>query len=186
VIRRIPRSASPLDLRPNKWRPSEERQAQMDDLLWDGHVMRVYCDCSISHTLKAFGIAASFVYDGAVLVRSKKVYDRRLQLQPTYGELQAVLFAIRQIESVLTMTMNVPDKIAIYSDVDKIDHLLTGGKATTYADCSHLISMATAYFNTKWPGVDLDILYLPPEEQRYNPYYASAHNAARKEVSLKR
>jgi hypothetical protein len=177
----IPRPRTPLTLTPEKWRPSKERQAQMDDYLWDQKVMRVFCDCSLSHAFKFYGIAASFVFDGSVTLRTRKVYESSPQLHSTFGELRSILFAIEQSGSVMCEAMNQPDSVIVFSDVSAIDHLLANGEDVAFGECVCLIKAAKTSF-----AMNFDIRYLPPDEQRHNPFYSSAHNAARKEASVGR
>jgi hypothetical protein len=184
--RHIPDGASPLDLRPEKWRPSEERQAEMDAYLWDREMMRVYCDCSVSRPLKAFGLGVAIVFDGSVIVRSRKAYDRTMQLLPTHGELQALGYAIEQTSVMLKDVMNVPMHLFVYSDVDHVQQIVHGGDIETFADSARRIAAARTRLERTWPSVELNLCYLPPDEQKHNPYYAAAHNAARREVSMKK
>jgi len=186
LTQRIPRGPSPLDLRPKDWRPSEERQAQMDDYLWDREVMRVYCDCSASHHLRAFGIAASFVFDGSVSIRSRLMYDRALQLMTTVGELRAILYAIEQAKVVLNSVATTPESVSIYSDVDHIDYFLHDEGPKTFEEIRCQIAKAQTSFTHRWPTINLGIYYLPPVEQKHNPFYSAAHNTARREVSMKK
>lgn len=172
--------------RPKAWRPSEERQTEMDEYLWDRETMRVYCDCSVSYPLKSFGIAVAVVFDGSVTVRSRKKYDTTGHLLPTHGELQALQYAIEQTSAMLRDTLNLPTRVVVYSDVNHIEHILHGGDIVTFADSARRVAAARTSFANKWSTVDLNICYLPPEEQRHNPYYAAAHNAARKEVSIRK
>lgn len=184
--RHVPRPVSPVDLRPVQRRPSPERQAEIEDYLYDRETMRVYCDCSASHSLKAFGIAATYVYDGAVLVRSRQARDPSQQLQPTYGELLALQYAVERCASMVSKTLSVPESIVIYSDVDHIEHLLSTESEDMFGSSQiHEIQAARERFTQKWPTVSLSVCYLPPEEQKHNPWYTSSHNAARKAI-LKR
>lgn len=149
-------------------------------------VIRVYCDCSLSKTLKLYGVAASYVYDESVLVRSKKVYELTPHLNSTVGELQAILYAIQQSGSVLRAATNQPDSVIVFTDLSAIDHLLDIGGDFAFEKCIQRIAEAQSSFAKNWSTVSQEIRYLPPDEQRYNPFYASAHNAARREASLGR
>lgn len=184
--RRIPNDVSPVDLRPKNWRPSEERKAEIDQYLWDREVVRVYCGCSASHSLKAFGITTAIVHDGSVIVRSRKAYDQGMQLFTTVGELQAVLYAIEQVNVVLSDVASIPETVSIYSDVDHITYLLHDEGPKTFRNIRRQMAISQVNFTNRWPTINLRIYHLPPGEQKHNPYYATAHNAARREISAVR
>ncbi len=187
MSRHLPKPASPVDLRRSKHRPSPERQAEMEHYLYDRQTMRVYGDCSASHVLQAFGIAATYVYDGSVLVRSRQARDPSQRLQATYGELLAVRFALERCPSIVGKAVSMPEKIVIYSDVDHIEHLLRSESGDTFgASQIQEIRAARELLVQRWPTVNMDICYLPPQEQKHNPYYSSSHNVAQKAVMIRK
>ena len=183
--KRTPQERLPVDLRPESWRPSPERQAQIEDLLWDREIMRVYCDCSASKRIGAFGLAAAYVYDGSVTVRSRKLYSKD-NLQPVYGELHTILYAIQQLSVVLKGVPAIPTRIAVFSDVADIDHLLSAQGTGNFAAVAKQIAAAHDTFTSRWEEISLTISAMPTEEKRHNPFYVAAHNGARKEVLIER
>ncbi|WP_018130507.1 hypothetical protein [Effusibacillus pohliae] len=186
MAKRIPKPVAPVILKPKKWQPSLERQAEMDNYLWDRHTMRIYCDCSISQKLGAHGVAAAFVFDGSVIVRSRKVYDLTMKLRSTHGELQAVLFALRELTVGVPGISTPTDQVIVYTDVQSIETLIERPNEEAVRSLSKQITGAKMAILSKWPDLDVQILFLPPEEQKHNPWYTAAHNAARREVSLGR
>lgn len=101
----------------------------------------------------------------------------------TYGELEAVLFALNQFEFTLPSFERVPEHVNVYSDIQAIELLLDHSRNPTES-ITKPITLARLSVLSKWPEMELSILFLTPNEQRQNPYYSAAHNAARREVSI--
>lgn len=168
-----------IEVDPYEKPPSEERKKEIENRLWDPSVLRVYCDCSI-HPVSLFqggrlryqrkvGIAAVFVYDGSVTVKSKACASSKGD-GSVYGEMEALLFALSELPAFLeSLIVNKPDSVYIYSDLKQFEYFKRlFGIDDRLKDFSPL-PVAVEYLG---------------EDKRYNPFYTVAHNAARKSIGI--
>jgi hypothetical protein len=166
----------------NKKRPAEKRMNEMKDLLWDIETVRVYCDCSISQDMKVAGLAATYIGFGSSLVKSKKHYSL-VPMSSLENELRAIIFSLEELSAHLSKKeaeMQSPKKVLIYSDLAQINDGLSGEIWGKKPNLKMLINEILEKQNDLSNGILVDIVYLESSEQKYNPYYSSAHNAARK------
>jgi ribonuclease HI len=166
----------------NKKRPDKKRINEMKDLLWDNQTVRVYCDCSISQDGKVAGLASSFVGLGSTIVKSNKHYSLA-PMTNLENELRAIIFSLKELSSYFSKKedeLQLPNKVLIYSDLAQITDGLSGRIWAKKPKLKILIDEILEKQNELSVGIMIDILYLESSEQKYNPYYSSAHNASRK------
>jgi ribonuclease HI len=166
----------------NKKRPSATRVIEMKDLLWDNETVRIYCDCSVSQDMKVAGLAATYIGFGSSLVKSKKHYSL-VPMTNLENELRVILFSLEELYSYLKSMdneMKKPSKVSVYSDLAQIIDGLSRKIWLKKPNLSILIDDILEKQKELSNKIPVDILYLESSERKYNPYYSSAHNAARK------
>lgn len=172
----------------NKKRPDSKRINDMKDLLWDTETVRIYCDCSISQDMKVAGLAATYIGFGSSLVKSKKHYSL-IPMTNLENELRVIVYSLENLSTYLSGKadeMQRPNKVLIYSDLAQITDGLSGRIWTKKPTFKILIDEILEKQTKLSKTIPVDILYLESSERKYNPYYSSAHNAARKIIKIRK
>ncbi|WP_349409378.1 hypothetical protein [Pseudalkalibacillus sp. SCS-8] len=140
----------------------------------------VYCDMSMLAGNSSMAVACSYVSNASVIVKRQFVYPLKDSLMVNlYGELKAVTFALTHFEKYIGFNQNV----VIYSDVNYIDEVIKEGmnfkKRPSLRKAQEELSVLYKTQQRNHPGL-ITVEYLPSDLKSFNPFYKSAHNAAKK------
>ncbi|MQR94192.1 hypothetical protein [Fictibacillus phosphorivorans] len=143
-------------------------------------ILYIYCDMSMIVNYSTMTIACSYVSNGNVQVKQQYVYPPQDSINKNiYGEIKAVIFALTHFEKYIGNCTNV----IIYSDVKAIEAFLKKDssfkKGTSLLKLQNEMLLIYERARSKHPQKTITIQYLIPEQKTFNPFYRSAHNAAK-------
>jgi ribonuclease HI len=144
------------------------------DTLW------VYCDMSMNLKGGGMSVACSYVTNCQITVKQQYVYPPADSSHKSiFGELRAVIFALTHFEKYMLNATN----IVIFSDINTIEDLMNNvaifkknpSLLKQQSEMQQLYRKAIA----KHPEKKIIVQYLTSNHKAFNPFYRSAHNAAR-------
>ncbi|MGG4438393.1 hypothetical protein AAXE64_27965 [Priestia megaterium] len=170
---------------PNFWFKYEKTIPQeAKDWIYEQYLNRdtlyVYCDMSLSVEKQVMSLACSYLNNGYIKVK-KQLFQphKRLLHQNVYGEVKAVIFALKNFHNHIGRNK----KVIIYSDIEDIEKMANNEVATDKPVMmkvqNELMQVYRSVCN-EYKDMDISIQFLPPSKQRYNPYHKAANNAARR------
>ncbi|MGI8386608.1 hypothetical protein [Robertmurraya sp. P23] len=150
------------------------------DQYYSKETMYVYCDMSMKPGYTTMAISCSYIKEGTVIVKHQYIYPPEESFKKNiYGELKAIIFALSNYKKYIGSCKSM----VIYSDVFNIEKILI--KEITFKKSKSLKIVQDELINlykvsgNKINSKCIEIKYLTEELKRYNPFYKSAHNAAR-------
>jgi hypothetical protein len=158
----------------------EDLKSWVLDQYYDKDTLSVYCDASIRNDRRLIGIACSYISNGFIIVKHQYVQppSNRANVSSYYAEIKGVMFALNFFGNY----KGICSEVVIYSDLRDIERMLS--EAIFYKknmeleqirkELKQLYKLKKAEYGEK-----LQIKYLTIEKRKFNPFYRSAHNAAR-------
>jgi len=135
----------------------------------------IYCDMSMNLENNSMSVACTYITNGTITIKTQYAHPPRDCIGKNgYGELKAVTFALKHFEKYVSRST----EIIIYSDVQDIGQKKF--KNTSFESAQQEINILLSKTKLTHPNKTISIQYLSNELKKYNPFYKSAHNAARK------
>lgn len=172
--------------KPNFWGKYESKvPAKTKEFVYQHYysldTLSVYCDMSMGEDKSVMAVACSYVSCGQIIVKCQFVYPTRENIRKNiFGELKAVIFALKSLEKYIRDYPNV----IIYSDIAEIENYLN--QTTTFTkknkilvDLQKEMSLLYGQLCQQFKNTNIKIQYLG-EFKAHNPFHKSAHNAAKK------
>ena len=177
------RAGAPPDFWKDYWRHlhvPEDLKSWVLNQYYDKDTLSVYCDASIRNDHSLIGIACSYISNGCIIVKHQYAQPPlyRVNISSYYAEIKGVMFALNFFGNY----KGICSEVVIYSDLMEIERMLCEEiffkknleLEKVRKELKQLYKLKKAEYGEK-----LQIKYLTVEKRRFNPFYRSAHNAAR-------
>ncbi|MFT9494594.1 MULTISPECIES: hypothetical protein [Bacillota] len=172
--------------KPKFWPKNEDKvPSEIKEMIFQQYYSRdtlfIYCDMSMKHNYPTMAVACSYIKDSLVQVKQQYVHPPRESVSKNiYGELKAILFALTHFEKYIGDCST----IIFYSDVRDIEKFLTKEivfkKNDSLSQLQEEIHLMFRKIKNKHTNKNITVCYLSHELRKYNPFYKSAHNAAKR------
>ncbi|MGD6873749.1 hypothetical protein ACQCU1_16350 [Sutcliffiella horikoshii] len=179
------RAGAPVDFWKNyraHLKVPQELKAWILDQYYDKETLCVYCDASLKEDYTVMGIACSYVVNGTITIKQQYTQSSyKEELSSWYAEIKAIIFALTFFERHKAGAA----KVIIFTDLIDIERIL--GEEPFFRKNVHLNEVREELkkvyqLKKSIYGDNLQVLYLPPDKRKFNPFHRSAHNAARKMI----
>lgn len=145
------------------------------------NTLHIYCDSSARVGKLEMTAACSYVHNTSIIVKHKFVYPPNDCISKTiYSELEAIIFALNNYKKYLT---SCTKNVLIYSDVNYIEGFLNN--KVSFNEKISLIALKKKLQTINRnalvlePNIEIEILYLPDQFKKHNPFANSTHNSAK-------
>jgi hypothetical protein len=163
--------------------PDEMKEMIYQQFFCDDSIY-IYCDMSMNNDRNIMSVACSYVSNGKVIVKHQLVYPPQDCLNKNiFGEIKAIIFALTNFEKYMDEKTAEIKKIVILSDINFVEDLLLHEpyfrKNSSLNKIQSDMKLLYRKMQNKYPNKDISIKYLQQNQKSYNPFYKSAHNAAK-------
>ncbi|WP_404430995.1 hypothetical protein [Sutcliffiella horikoshii] len=151
----------------------QELKTWILDQYYDQETLCVYCDASLKEDNSGMGIACSYVIHGTIIVKQQYIQSSyKEELSSWYAEIKAIIFALNFFERHKAGAA----KITIYTDLIDIEKLLC--EEPFFRKNVHLKEVREELkqvykLKKSVYGDNLQVLYLPPDKRKFNPFHRS-------------
>jgi hypothetical protein len=144
----------------------------------------IYCDMSMDVDRKMMSVACSYVSNGKVIVKHQLVYPPHDCLNRNiFGEIKAIIFALTHFEKYMDEKTTGIKNVVVLSDINFVEELLLHKpyfrKNSSLNKIQSDMKLLYRKMQIKYPSKNISIKYLQKGQKSYNPFYKSAHNAAK-------
>ncbi|RSL29697.1 hypothetical protein D7Z54_29900 [Salibacterium salarium] len=180
------RSRNKTYLRPKYKKPPQEAKDRAENNRLDNEILRVYTDASGMLGPGLFGLAACYVGQGDVTVKTKKLYDATQKKSVSDAELESVIFALNELPVIIGKRSIRPSQVFIYNDQDRLRNYMSSESFSEKETPLKHIQQSRQKCEHICPDVSLSIDYITKQDRKFNPHYAAAHNGSRNVLKAKR
>lgn len=144
----------------------------------------IYCDMSMNTDRNIMSVACSYVSNGTVVVKHQLVYPPKDCINKNiFGEIKSIIFALTNFEKYMGRNIDEIKSIVILSDINFIEDLLLQEpyfrKNSSLNNIQTEMKLLFRKMQNKYPIKNISIKYLQQDQKSFNPFYKSAHNAAK-------
>lgn len=161
--------------------PDTKARQRSETFKWSADTLFTFVDASELNSSGIFGLAACFVGQGEVVVKSRKHYDQLFKKLNSYAEYVAIWFAVQTLFTVIKQKHQKPDHVILFSDFVHPEELtVASAEKSRLNPIIEKILISKDTFLASFPQIELTFELMTKELKRHNPYYRAAHNASRK------